>query len=157
MSPSGPRKGTHATHRVRSSFLCGRPIHFAGRHACRRKSLLKPPQRTSSPSHAGGWLVGPGVWASVRASRSPLLQFFVERRAGSSMCAPLLFGWGDRNCELLGRLPAAVGEGWRSFGSGCDSGVAAGWGPAVVELALVLAPAVALAMVIGSGVVASSR
>jgi len=73
------------------------------------------------------------------------------------MCAPLLFGWGDRNCELLGRLPAAVGEGWRSFGSGCDSGVAAGWGPAVVELALVLAPAVALAMVIGSGVVASSR
>jgi hypothetical protein len=71
--------------------------------------------------------------------------------------APLLFGWGDHNCELLGRLPAAVGEGWRPFSSGCDSSVAAGWGPAMLELALVLVPAVALAMMIRSGSVASSR
>jgi hypothetical protein len=71
--------------------------------------------------------------------------------------APLLFGWGDHNCELLGRLPAAVGEGWRPFSSGCDSSVAAGWGPAMLELTLVLVPALALAMMIRSGSVASSR
>lgn len=61
--------------------------------------------------------------------------------------APLLFGWGDHNCELLGRLPAAVGEGWRPFSSGCDSSVAAGWGPAMLELALVLVPALVFATV----------
>jgi hypothetical protein len=64
--------------------------------------------------------------------------------------APLLFGWGDHNCELLGRIPAAVGEGWRPFSSGCDSSVAAGWGPAVLELTLVLVPALAFAIAMRS-------
>ena len=67
------------------------------------------------------------------------------------VCAPLLFGWGDQNCQLLGRLPAAVGSGWRSFTLGCDSSVAAGWGPAMLEFVLVLVPALALSRVIGVG------
>jgi hypothetical protein len=67
------------------------------------------------------------------------------------VCAPLLFGWGDHDCQFLGRLPAAVGSGWRPFTFGCESSVAAGWGPAILELALVLVPALALTIAIGVG------
>lgn len=60
---------------------------------------------------------------------------------------PLLLGWGDTDCQVTGRIPAAVGEGWRSLSAGCPSAIAAGWGPALLDLVLVLAPAITLAIV----------
>jgi hypothetical protein len=60
--------------------------------------------------------------------------------------APVILGWSDGNCMTFSHVPAAVGIGWGPASSpGCFSDLAAGWGPALMDLGLVLAPAGLLA------------
>jgi len=63
--------------------------------------------------------------------------------------APVIFGWRDGMCEFARRTPAAIGQGWPLAGlTDCASGAAAGFGPALLELALVLAPIACLALIV---------
>jgi hypothetical protein len=66
------------------------------------------------------------------------------------MGGPLLFGWYDPDCQVFGRFPAGVGGGWGPGTLGCPSALAVGWGPAVIQSALVIAPAVALVLTLRS-------
>ncbi len=86
--------------------------------------------------------LGLGLAGITLALRGRRRVFWIP--AASYVTAPRLIGWGESNCQVLGRLPAAIGAGWRPASAGCDSAAAAGWGPALLGLALVLLPAIVL-------------
>lgn len=61
-----------------------------------------------------------------------------------SVAPLLLLSWGG-DCERLWSIPASIGAGWTPLGLGCDSIARSTWGPAVLDVILVLVPAFVLA------------
>src|SRR5436190_10777923 len=71
----------------------------------------------------------------VLAGRRPV--FWVP--AVAFLLTSVVLGWSDADCQSFSHLPAAVGIGWGGNSPGCGSDLASAWGPALMDLALVLA------------------